>query len=130
MREGAGEEEANAAGISHNHGADLEQTQADRADLGTGQLGTGQTDGAQSLHQHIGQGRQEQAKLVRPPQVATGAIGEQAELTFLDAVLHLATSAVAALIEFLGRIAQRGDDEARIGALSVVFGLDDDAPQA
>ncbi len=57
--------------------------------------------------------------------MATGAIGEQAELTLLDAILHLAAGAIAALIEFLRPNAQGGHDKARIGALIVVLGLDD-----
>ena len=77
MRKGAGEEEADAAGVAHDDGADLEQTTAQDPDLSAGEFGTGQTDGAQSLHQHVGERGEQQAELIGPPQMATGAIGEQ-----------------------------------------------------
>lgn len=94
MREGTGEEEADAARVAHDDGADLEQTAAQNPDLSAGEFGAGQTDGAQSLQQDVGEAREQQAELIGPPQMATGAIGEQAELTFLDPILHLTAGAV------------------------------------
>ena len=125
MRKGAGEEEADAAGVAHDDGADLEQATAQDPDLSAGELGTGQTDGAQSFHQHVGERGEQQAELIGPPQMATGAIGEQAELTFLDPILHLAAGAVHRFVERLRFVAQIGHHEAGIGALGVVLGFGD-----
>ena len=71
MREGAGEEEADAAGVANDDGADLEQTTAQDPDLSAGEFGAGQADGAQSLQQHIGKCREQQTELIGPPQMAT-----------------------------------------------------------
>ena len=49
MRKGTGEEEADAAGIAHDDGTDLEQTATQNPDLRTREFGAGQTDAAQSL---------------------------------------------------------------------------------
>jgi hypothetical protein len=125
MREGTGEEEANAAGVAHDDGAGLEQTAAQNPDLSAGEFSAGQADGAQSLQQDIGERREQQAELVGPPQMATGAIGEQAELTFLDPVLHLAPGTVHRFVERLRLVAEIGHHEARIGALGIVLGLGD-----
>src|SRR5574342_348130 len=58
------------------------------------------------------------------------SVCEEEELLFLDAVLHVPTSAVFVLVQrsgvdLVGR--QRGDDEAGIGALVEVLGLADDS---
>jgi len=77
MWEGAGEEEADAAGVAHDDGADLEQTAAQDPDLRAGELGAGQADATQSFHQHVGERSQQQAELIGPPQMATGAIANK-----------------------------------------------------
>ena len=64
MREGTGENGANAAGVANDDGADLEQTTAQDPDLRTREFGAGQADGAQSLQQHIGERREQQAELI------------------------------------------------------------------
>ena len=55
--------------------------------------------------------------------VAGGAIGEQSELRFLDAVLHLPAGAVECIVERRPRGLEVGDDVAGIVALIGVFGL-------
>ena len=127
MWKGAGEEEADAAGIAHDDGADLEQTTTQNPDLSTREFGAGQTDAAQSLQQYVGEGSEQQTELIGPPQVATGAIGEQTQLAFLDPVLHLATGAVHLFVQGLRLVAQIGHHEARVGALRVVLGFGDQA---
>src|SRR5215469_18335002 len=77
------------------------------------------------MHQHIGEGREVQPQLVGTQRLRTHAVGEQAEL-LLDAVLHLATSAIESLIQFprwpeLGT--QRSDHEARVLAFGQILGL-------
>src|SRR5258708_21399036 len=57
--------------------------------------------------------------------MATGAISEQAELTFLDPVLHFSAGAVDVFIQCLRRVTQIGDHEARVGPLRVVLGFGD-----
>src|SRR5487761_2292443 len=130
MREGAGEEEADATGIAHDDGADLEQTAAQDLDLSASEFGAAQADGAQSLQQDIGERREQQAELIGPPQMAAGAIGEQAELTFLDPVLHFSPGAVHRFVERARLVAQIGHHEARIGTLSVMLGFGDHAAVA
>src|ERR1035437_8263133 len=62
--------------------------------------------------------------------MATRAVGEQAHLVFLEPVFHFSTGAVDVLVKSMWRVAQVGQDEARVGALSVMLSLDDDAPMA
>ncbi len=87
--------------VADDHRADPEQLEADGAGLRAGHVGTGERDASDRLDQDIGQRRQDQAELVGPPFVARGAIGEQVELLFFDAVLHLAALAVEFLVELL-----------------------------
>src|SRR5512144_2939564 len=88
-----------------------------------------EADPAQGRHQHVGERREPQAKLVRRHGCGRRAVGEEIELLLLDAVLHLAAGAVELLVEGL-RVDhltfQRGDDEPRVGALGQVLGLPDD----
>src|SRR5512144_1672740 len=89
-----------------------------------------EADPAQGRHQHVGERREPQAKLVRRHGCGRRAVGEEIELLLLDAVLHLAAGAVDLLVEGL-RVDhltfQRGDDEPRVGAPGQVLGLPDDA---
>jgi len=64
-------------GIAGDHGANLEQLQADGAGLGPRHLGACQRQTADRLDQVIGQGGQDQAELIGPPFVARGAVGEE-----------------------------------------------------
>ena len=86
--------------LAGDHGADLQQFQADGAGLGPGHLGACQGQPPDRLHQAISQGGQDQAELIGPPFVTRGAVGEQIKLLLLDAVLHLAALAVQAIVEF------------------------------
>ena len=58
-----------------------------------------QADAAQRAEQHIGHRGEPQAQLVGAHGGGRGAVGEQIELAFLDAVLHLAAGAVELLVE-------------------------------
>src|SRR6185437_10926443 len=81
----------------------------------------------------IGHRGEPQAQLVGAHGGGRGAVGIQIELAFLDAVFHIAASAVDVLVEVprrrLGPL-QRGDDEARIGLALGPLGLGDDATPA
>src|SRR6516162_8246633 len=59
-----------------------------------------------------------------------GAVGEQVELAFLDAVFHVAAGAIDLLVEVAGLMlaaSQRGDDKTRVGLAAGPLGLADDA---
>ena len=71
-------------------GADPEQLQPDRGALGPGVYRAGQPQASESVHQDVGERGAVEPKLIGPDRGAAGAVGEQAELLFLDAVLHLA----------------------------------------
>jgi hypothetical protein len=110
--------------------AEFQQLQPDRAAGGVGELGVRQADAAERVDQHIGNRGKPQAELVGAHGGGRGAVGEQIELAFLDAVLDLATRAVDLLIEaptvdLTGL--QRRDDEARVGLVASHLGLADDA---
>lgn len=81
--------------------------------------------------QHVRGRRQEHAELIGDEAVATGAVGEQAELMLLDAVFGFATHAVIILIEDGAGVGQIGDDKAWIGLAVLgsgqIFGLANDA---
>lgn len=98
-----GEHDAHAAGIADHGGADLEQSEADRAGGGLGQFRAGQRDGAQALHQGVGERGEHQAQPVGVELVATGAGAEEIELRFLDAILRLAALAVEFVVESIRR---------------------------
>jgi len=101
-----------------NLGANFEQLQADGAACGVGEAGRDQGDAAQRADKDIGHRGQPKPQLVGAHGAGGGSVGEQIELTFLDAVFHLAAGAIDFLVERAGLMLvgrQRGDDEARIG---------------
>jgi hypothetical protein len=68
----------------------------------------------------LGHRGQPKPQLVGAHGAGGGSVGEQIELTFLDAVFHLAARAIELLEERAGPMLvglQRGDDEARIAVL-------------
>jgi len=54
-----GRQQANAAGVAHNHRTDFEQPNLDRAAVGARQVGVGKRQRFQMLHPPIGQTRQQ-----------------------------------------------------------------------
>ena len=79
--------------------ADLQELEPDGAAGGVGEGGLGEADAAQRADQHIGHRGEPQPQLVGAHGGGRGAVGEQIELAFLDAVLHLAAGAVDVLVE-------------------------------
>ena len=75
------------------------ELQADGAALGLGELGVGQAEAAQRVDQHVGHDENHSRSWLARIVAVLGAVGEQLELLFLDAVLHLATRAVELLVE-------------------------------
>ena len=70
-----------------HQGADAEQAEADRVGLGRDEFGVGEGGAAEVFDQDVGRGREQDAELIGDEVVATGAVGEEAELLFFDAVL-------------------------------------------
>ena len=100
---------------------------------GSGEAGSGKRQASQGREQDIGHGGEPEAKLVGAHGGCGGPVGEQVELALLDAVFHLASGAVEVLVEVPpvdGVPAERGDDEARIGAARKPLRLADDAALA
>src|SRR4029079_14957538 len=81
---GARDKEADAPSVAHDDRTNLEQFATQGARLGARPVGADQSDVAQPRHQYVGQTREQQTELIRPPQMAAGAIGKQAELALLD----------------------------------------------
>src|SRR5215471_2489213 len=119
----------NAARTDAHAGAELEQLEADGCDRGIGKLGVAQRDAAHCIDQDVGDRRKPQTQLIGRHRGRGGAIGPQLEL-LTDAVFGLAARAVEVFVEragVAGGTAQRGDNEARVGALRGMLGLADDA---
>src|SRR5918997_1579558 len=131
--EGRGHGELDAPAADAHQGPDLEQAEPDRAAGGGGELGVLETDSAQGAEQNIGHGGEPEAELVGPHGGGRGPVSKEVELAFLDAVLELAAGAVDILVEPAGVArsrAQRGDDEARVGAAVRPLGFGDDPASA
>ena len=127
---GAGEVDEDAARGDFDVGAYLEEFEADGTAGGFGQLRTFKCDTAKRAHQDVGGGGEPQPQLVGAHGVGAGAVGEQIQLLFFDAVFHVAACAVVFFVEPLGLgvgLGQIGDDEAWVGAFGQVFGFGDDA---
>ena len=114
--------------------AEFEQPVAQPRHLGAG---VGGACGAQAefLHEHVGGGRQEDAQLVRPELAAARTVDLQTVEQLLDAVLDIAAGTVDLLVDKARRLAQIGDDEARVVARLAVgephdFGFDHDRPSS
>ena len=133
IRAAFGQREPDPADRDPHDGPDLEQLQADRIAASLGQRSVLQPVLPQSLDQNISRTRQPQPQLIGPHGLATGAIGEQAELLLLDAVLQVAPSAVAVFVQRLSWQAfgrERRNDEPGIRTLGQMLGLADDAALA
>ena len=133
-RIGRGHGQLDAPHADPDLGADLEQLEADGAAGGLGELGVAEADAAQGAEQHIGHRGEPQAELVGAHGGGRRAVGEEVALALLDAVFHLAASAVDLFVEVAGAGLggfERGDDEAGVFLAGGVLGLGDDpAPAA
>jgi hypothetical protein len=86
----AGKAEVDAPTRDPDVAADLEQLGANRRHQSLGQLGSLQADSTHVFDQHVRRRRrQQQALLIRQELAATRAVGEQARLLLLDAVLRV-----------------------------------------
>ena len=71
------------------------------------------------MHEHVGGGGQIQPELIGAHRCRAGPVGEQIQLLFFYAVLHVAPRTVEVFVECAGPQAfrrQGGDDESGIGA--------------
>ena len=114
-----------AHGDAHRSG-NLEQPNPQRAALRPSPARAGQTQPPQPVHQDMGERGEVQPELVGPQDCRAGAVGEQIELTPLDAIFHVAPRAVQFFVEPLRSgdlAAQAGHHEARVGPLGQMFRL-------
>lgn len=61
------------------------------------------------LHQHIGEGGEQQTQIIGPPVMRAGVIGRQPQLLLLDVAFHLAMGAVEAIVEVAAVAREAGD---------------------
>ena len=99
----------------------------DRPGLRPRQFRPDQGQRPQPFQQHIRKTRQQQPELVGPPVVATGPVGKQTQLLFLDPVLHLASRTIL-VVKLLRGSGEVGDQEAGYLHLGRMFGFHNDAP--
>ena len=97
--------------------ADLDQSQPQGAELGTGQWLRRRDRGAQPEHQPERASVRNETDLVGECGAATGAVGGKLALIQLNQVLGLATGTIESVIQLLGAATgDVGDDEADIEA--------------
>ena len=106
--------------------ADLQEFEANRADLRLGQFGAGQASATQRFNQHVSQRAEQQPELVGYKIMAARAVGKQTQLLLFDAVLHFATSTVSLLIKLLTIACEGGGDEAWVFSFFRVLDARDD----
>lgn len=119
IRIGVGERQPHLAHGDPLSGADLQQLQPHGGTLRACELRSFMSEATQCVHQHVGERSEVQPQSIGTYRRGAGAIGEQAELLLLDAVLHIAAGAVELFIQPLGRAVmprQIGHHEARVGA--------------
>src|SRR3954468_23458131 len=113
-------------GNSHLH-TDLEEAKAERVHLRFLELGP-VSSAAELVHEYVGCGVEQEAKLVRPESMAAQPVGLQDVLEILDGVLtRLGARHVAVVVEIVGTALERGHDEADVGADRLVLRLDEHA---
>ncbi len=130
---GRGERELDAPRADADEAGELEKLEPDRAAGGLGELRVREADAPDRAEENIGERGEPEPELVGAHGRGRGAVGEQVALAFLDPVLHLAAGAIDLLVEKAAvgpGLAERGDDEARVGLALGPFRLADDAPPA
>jgi hypothetical protein len=105
-------------------GPDFQQLETQGVDLCRGQFRSPQMI-AHQPKQAVGDGVQEQSKLISQEAVATQTVGLEIQLQLLDAVFYVTPEHVEVVIDELGIAAQVGDYEALIGAQVRIFHLGD-----
>lgn len=88
-----------SAHAAFDPGADLEELQPDGADVRVFQFRADEADATDVRDQDLRASCQQHAELVGDEAMATGAVGEQAELLFLEAILHITALAVNVLVK-------------------------------
>ena len=80
-------------------GADLQELQANRLTLSASQGGLLESETTQGVHEHVGGGGQIQPELIGAHRSGAGPVGEQIQLLFFYAVLHVAPRTVEVFVE-------------------------------
>src|SRR5690606_27256298 len=121
---GAWQMQHESAGGARDAHADLEQHEAQTADLGPRER---RAIGAELefLQQDVCGGRQRDAELIRPEARAAGAADGEVVLQFLQTILAVAPRTVDRATEPFGSMPQIGDHDARV-VPEITSGVDDD----
>ena len=115
-----GEGKTHPAGCLDDAGGDLDQAQTQSGELGPRQVARSGNGVADSEHQPIGAGVQDEAHLIGDRRAARRAIGGELRLVQLDQVLGLTARAIEAVVKPFGRAMREiGDDEADVERRSV-----------
>ena len=124
-----GEGEAHAAGSLDDAGGDLDQAQAQCRELGPRQVARRGNGVADSEHQPIGAGVQDEAHLIGDWRATRCAIGGKLRFVQLDQVLGLTARAIEAVVKpFRRAVREIGDDEADVEAEPRRLDAGDGAP--
>ena len=94
-------------------GPQFEQPVAQPRHLGAGTCRTRRAQ-PEFLHEHVGRSGEEDAQLIDPEATAARPADLEAVVQLFDAILDVAPRTVDPFVEEPGRLAQIGDDEARI----------------
>ncbi len=125
----AGHSHDDSADAFLHQGAHSEEAKPNRVGLGVSKIGIDQSGSADVLDERIGRRRKQDAELIGEEVVATGAVGEEAQLLFLDAILHVAALTVDVFVKRAGVAGEVGNDESGVRFAVVtaaeVFRLDD-----
>ena len=124
-RDGWRPDETRCDGRSRARAHRFKQAQAEGVHLGIGELGA-VCGAAEHIHEDVGGGVQEQAKLVGPEAVTAQAVGLERPLEVLDGVFAgVGSLHVATVVQLLGVTSKIGHHEANVRALLGVLGFDD-----
>ena len=118
------EVEDDPAHRSDHVGTQLEQPVAQPRHLGAGTGGPRRAQ-PEFLHQHIGRGGEEHAQLIGPEATAARPTDLEPIVEFLDPILDVAAGTVDPLVDEAWRLAQIGNDKARVVLRLAAGELDD-----
>ena len=118
---------AHRGGLLPYSGADFEDAELDRVEVGRRPLGASHADMFDRVHKHIGGAVQEEAELVCRESMAGGPVGVQEGLVILDEPFRSSASTVDLLIQKPGRsVPNVRDHKTRVGLSLRNLGLVDD----
>ena len=122
-----GQVKAHLGGLLPHSGADFEDTQLDRVEVGLVPLCASHAAVFDLVQQHVGEAVQEESELVGAKTMAGGTVGVQEGLVVFDEAFHASAGTVEFFVQKAVRtIADVGDHKPRVGfALSDLCFVDD-----